>query len=266
MGRDLALLVALHEEASGILKVGHWKKIPSSAYPAIYKSCVGGAQAILVVSGMGRARADRSTREVLEEYGADAVLSLGFAGGLVRGQRAGDLIVAHTLMPAPIPLNGQEDPRRAEPFTSDPALTDESLRVAAGLGLRHRAGICVTASEIVSSFTAKTRLRLATGALAVDMESLWIGLACREWNVPFLAVRSVVDVAERPLPAFAARLVSDNGPRDRWRQALRIMLRPSSIPALIRLRAAALIARESLAAFAVGFISSRTLCETEILS
>ncbi len=254
----MALMVALHEEARGILKAGHWKRTPPSASLSVYEGCVGGAQAVLAVSGVGRACAEASVREILEEYRPSAVLSLGFAGGLIAGQRAGDLIVARTLMPARIAPNGRVDPGGGESFTSDRALTAESLRVAATLGLRHQAGACVTASDIVSNPEAKTRLGLITGALAVETESFWIGLACRERNAHFLTVRSVVDTAEDTLPDFAARFASDTGFGGRWWQALPVMLRPSTIPALIRLGNAASLARNSLTAFTVGFMNLRT--------
>ena len=254
----MALLVALTEEARGILKAGRWRKISSSASQAVYEGRVGGGGAVLAISGVGRACAEAAIREVLQEHRPSAVLSLGFAGGLAAGQRAGDLIVSHTLIPAHVVPNGQQEPSVDRSLDSDRTLTDEALRVVAALGLRHRVGACVTASHIVSNPDVKRRLGLVTGALAVEEESFWIGLVCRERNVPFLAVRSIVDAAERPLPSFAARFALDAKPGSRWRHALSVLLRPWSIPALIRLAHAASEARNSLTAFAVGFLSSPT--------
>ena len=84
-------MVALPEEARGILKSGHWRKVASSGSQPMYERRVGDGEAVLAVSGVGRVRAEAAVREVLDERRPDAVLSLGFAGGLAAGQRAGRL-------------------------------------------------------------------------------------------------------------------------------------------------------------------------------
>ena len=132
------------------------------------------------------------------------------------------------------------------------------MRVSAELGLRHHVGACVTASHVVSSRDAKGQLGLATGALAVEQESYWIGLACRELNVPFFTVRSIIDTAESPLPPFTSRLAQDGKFGGRWRRVVPIMVRPWYIPTFIHLARAASEARDSLTTFTVGFLNSRT--------
>ena len=249
----MALVVALHEEARGILKAGRWRRVESPASPAAYEGEIGGGGAVLAVSGVGRDLAERAVREVLEERRPGAVLSLGFAGGLAAGQRVGDLVVARDLAPAPGASNGP-----GEPLDPDQSLIGEAVRVLESLGLRHQVGGIVTASQIVSGADEKRRLGARTGALAVEEESFWIGAACRDRGVPFLAVRSIVDPVERPLPGFVASFALDAGFRSRLRHMLPIILRPWSIPAALRLGGAASAARDSLTAFAVGFAGSRT--------
>ena len=254
MGGDLALMVALPEEARGILKAGCWSRAASSDSHEIYECRVGGGKAVLVVSGVGRAHAEAATRAVLDERNPSAVLSLGFAGGLVAGQRAGDLVVAQVLIPAEDVLNGYPKPRISEALDTDQTLMDNALCVLATLGLRYRTGTCVTASQVISHPDAKRQLGLDSNALAVEMEGFWVALACHERNVPFLAVRAIVDTVERPLPDFIAASELDAGSWNRWRRGLPFMLRPWSLTALIRLGGAASKARNSLAAFVTGFL------------
>ena len=247
-------MAALPEEARGILKTGRWRKTELPGSQPMYERRVGNGEAVLAISGVGRVRAEAATRSVLEERRPSAVISLGFAGGLAAGQRAGDLVVANVLMPAEGAPNGGQKPRLNESLHTDRALTDNALDVLAASGLRYRAGACVTASEIVSRPDAKARLRLVADALAVEMESFWIGSVCREWETPFLAARAIVDTVERPLPDFIARSAPDAGAWNRRRALFAAMLRPNSLPALIRLGRAASAARNSLAVFAAGFL------------
>jgi adenosylhomocysteine nucleosidase len=249
-------MVALLEEARGILKAGCWSEAASSGSHEIYERRAGDGKVVLVVSGVGRVQAESATRAVLEERRPSAVLSLGFAGGLVADQRAGDLVVARVLIPAEDVLDGDPKPRISEALGADRTLSDKALGVLATLGLRHRTGACVTASRIVSRPEAKRRLGSDTDALAVEMESFWVALACRERNVPFLAVRAVVDTVGRPLPDFLAASEPDASSGNRWRRGLPFMFRPWSLPALIRLGSAASKARNSLAAFTSGFLKA----------
>ena len=254
MAGGLALMVALSEEARGILKAGRWSKIASSRPQAMYERRVGSEETVLTVSGVGRIRAEAAIRTVLEELRPKAVLSLGFAGGLVAGQRAGDLVVARVLIPAGSVSNDDLKPGISEALDADRTLSDKALGVLATLGLRYRTGACVTASRLVSRPETKRRLGLDAKALAVEMESFWIALECHERNVPFLAVRAIVDTAERPLPDFIADSAPDARAGSRWRGALSIMLRPHRIPSLVRLGGAASQARNSLSLFASGFL------------
>lgn len=254
-------MVALHEEARGILKADYWSKAASCGPQEMYECRAGDGQAVLAISGVGKVQAEAATRAILEERRPSAVLSLGFAGGLAADQQAGDLVVARILIPAGSASNGEQKPRLGEALHADRALTDKALNVLAELRVPYRTGACVTASQIVSRPEAKRRLGLDANALAVEMESFWTALACHERNVPFLAVRAIVDTAERPLPDFLATSAPDSGSSNRWQRGLPFMLRPWSLPALIRLGGAASGARKSLTAFTAGFLRawSRTV-------
>ena len=249
MAGCLAFIAALPEEARGILKTGHWRKIASPGPDAMYECHARNEDAILIVSGMGRACAETSISAIAEKHRPSAVLSIGFAGGLVTGQRAGDMIVARTLAPdIATPSN--------ETIHSNQVLTNESLRILAKSGRRHRAGTCVTAPQIVSRPDDKKQLALRSNALAVDMESYWIGMACRERNTPFLAARAIVDTVERPVPKLAYRFASDTNSNAQWKSALHATIHPGSIPELVKLGNSARKARNSLSAFVSDFLDS----------
>ena len=254
MGAGLALLVALPEEARGILKVGDWQRVPSSASLATYRGRVGGAEAILAVSGVGKARAEATAREVIAEHHPDAVVSLGFAGGLTEVLAAGDLVVAETLMSVVIPQNGPL--MVSEPLASNAQLVGVALDTLAEQGLNHQTGSCLTTSHIASNPEEKATLGKTTGALAVEMESYWIGQVCREHNVAFIAVRAIVDSAGHRLPNYASKFAFDAGNKSRWRQTLPALLRPWWIPGLVQLGAASAKAQKGLTAFAVAFLES----------
>ncbi len=257
MNGSVALILALPEEARGILAQSPWQRISAAQLPAVYRSCAGYGEGILAVTGIGRSCAEVAAHRILAEYSPVAALSLGFAGGLVSGLPAGDLVICQSLLPSFAAADGSQQPDPHRIIHCDRFLADAAQRIMADLGLRHRPGIGVTAAQTVASPESKQRLGRDSGALAVDEESFWVGLACQERKVPFLAVRAIVDAAEQRLPDIACRLAADAGSDNRWRRALPALLQPGQLPALIRLARDAAAARNSLTAFAGEFLDSR---------
>ena len=238
----LGIVAALSQEVGGILGLGHWERLPSSAASRLYSGAVGGTDILLSVSGMGRAAAENATEELLQRYNPGAVLSLGFAGGLA----------SHV---APGALVGAEEIVRANAAGGDRLRPDDALLRCARDALTevrtpHSWGHLLTASEVVTSPGDKARLGDQTGALAVDMESAWVGRVCQQHETPFLAVRAVVDAAGDALPPILVDVTAgDSG----LRRVASLLARPWLFPRLLRLARAAARARASLTDFVAAF-------------
>ena len=127
-------------------------------------------------TGLGPRRSADSLRARYAHRPAEAVAVVGFAGALVPGIGAGDVIVATE-------VRGQEQ------VVSCPS-AELLARALRGLGLRVHLGPVATTDHVVHD---TERRRLAeTGAVAVDMESAALARAAR--GAPLIVVRAVVDV------------------------------------------------------------------------
>jgi 4-hydroxy-3-methylbut-2-en-1-yl diphosphate reductase len=131
-------------------------------------------------SGMGPEKARSAAGEIARASGG-ALLVLGFCGGLDAAAVPGEVIVAEELYAAPD--EGHAEARvRCE-------RTGELLGRVTGLGLKVRSGPIVCTSKIV---LGERRAQLhASGAIAVDMESVWLAQAAGAR--PFGVVRVVLD-------------------------------------------------------------------------
>ncbi|MGW2208637.1 phosphorylase family protein [Streptomyces sp. NPDC001781] len=139
-------------------------------------------------TGMGPRAAERSVTERLAGPGAvdTAVLATGFCAGLAPGMHPGDLVVAEET----------RDPRGTVPCTGTDLLVKELRRAVPGRTV-HTGPL--TGSDHVVRGPERSAL-LATGAIAVDMESAAtlrtaVGTGAR----PVAAVRVVVDAPEHEL-------------------------------------------------------------------
>lgn len=131
-------------------------------------------------TGMGTARARESAAALARQPG-DALLVLGFCGGLDERSRPGEVIVAETVCSA---LDEGHAPERVECVDAG-RLTD----LLKSRGLTVRSGEIVCVSKI--ALGERRAELLANGALAVDMESVWLAAGARER--PIAVVRVVLD-------------------------------------------------------------------------
>jgi 4-hydroxy-3-methylbut-2-enyl diphosphate reductase len=131
-------------------------------------------------TGMGPARARLAAGE-LGEQAARAMLVLGFCGGLDESSVPGEVIVAEEVYAAP------GEGHAEEPVACDLAVA--LLGRLTGLGMKVRTGrvVCVSRPAV-----GERRAELQQGgAIAVDMESVWLAAGAR--GRPFGVVRVVLD-------------------------------------------------------------------------
>ncbi len=182
----------------------------------------------MIIRAAPGARAAPAAGELVAE-GAEALLSVGYAGGLSPQLRPGDLILADAVVTP-------EGPRLA---------TDESWR--AWLSELHGVTGAIAASDtVVATLPAKTALYRATGALAVDMESLHVARVAATADIPFMAIRVVLDPWDRALPASALAGTDGAGETRLAPLLASLARRPWEIVDLLRLARDARLADSSL--------------------
>lgn len=136
--------------------------------------------ALVAKTGMGPQRARRAARE-LPDRAAGAMLVLGFCGGLDESSVPGEVIVAEEVYAA------ADEGHPEQPVRCD--LHEQLLPRLTGLGMKVRTGRVVCVSKLA---LGERRAQLqAEGAIAVDMESVW--LAAGAAGRPFGVVRVVLD-------------------------------------------------------------------------
>jgi 4-hydroxy-3-methylbut-2-enyl diphosphate reductase len=163
--------------------------------------------ALVAKTGMGPRRSKDAAVE-LGARGGRAMLVLGFCGGLDEVSVPGEVIVAEEVYAAGDEGHGGEPIRCSA--------THELITLLAGRGMKVRSGRIACVSRL--ALGERRRQLHAGGALAVDMESVWLAPAAADR--PFAVVRVVLDSPSHELlrPRAAAGAV-------RAARALRIVAR-----------------------------------------
>jgi 4-hydroxy-3-methylbut-2-enyl diphosphate reductase len=146
-------------------------------------------------TGMGPARSQAAALTLAQEQ-ADALLVLGFCGGLDDESIPGEVIVAEEVY---VGDQGHDE------TSVHCAATHELIARLAGRGMKVRAGRIACVSRL--ALGERRRQLHAGGAIAVDMESVW--LAAGAGPRPFGVVRVVLDSPSHELmrPQAAAGAV-----------------------------------------------------------
>jgi adenosylhomocysteine nucleosidase len=127
------------------------------------------------------------------------VVSWGLCGALDPRFRPGDLIL------------GAEVVSAGGAVRADEAVTSSMAQRLGGAGARVVVERLAASDAPILTAAAKAELRRATGAVAVDMESLIAGQYALKQRIPFAILRAVADPADRNLPSLALEAVAPDG-------------------------------------------------------
>lgn len=175
---------------------------------AFRRQSAGRADLAILVTGIGRRNAEQAVRDFLQTNAVQTVFTCGFAGGLKPQLNLGSVLFE----------------------TEHPALQQKLEAAGAAAGKFHCADrIAVTVEE-------KTRLRAATHADAVEMESAAVQAVCREFQIPCATVRVISDAADDDLPLDFNQLSKPDLSLDYGKLARAIVRAPKKIPALMKLQ------------------------------
>lgn len=199
-----AIVSAMHEELSAVLELLPDEQKQVAGGREFWVGHLHGQEVVAVLSRIGKVAAATTATALIERFAVDRIVFTGVAGGLAAGVNRGDVVVAdaflqHDLDASPIfpryevPLYGTDR------FATDPDLT-EQLAAAVRQALHgthlHR-GLVVSGDRFVSSAAESQALQQALpAALAVEMEGAAFAQVCRDYGVPFAAVRTVSDRAD----------------------------------------------------------------------
>ena len=192
---------------------------------------------LLAVSGMGGSAAAQSAT-ALVGAGATALASWGMAGGLDPSLAAGTIFLPDEVLApegAPIATAREWRERLASALATQRPVTQGRL---------------LTSRTAIGSPAEKATLFRTTGAVAVDMESLAVAEVASAHQLPFIAVRVIVDSAADALPRAVTAAADNEGHLQIWRLMAALARTPADLAPLLRLASRYRAANRSLAAVA----------------
>jgi nucleoside phosphorylase len=184
------------------------------------KRALGRPELSVLVTGMGPRNARHQFENALKSARPNRVLTCGFAGALDSRLALGTVV-----------FDAEDDASLAAPLATAGA---QPVRFCC-------------APRVATTKGEKQRLRLETGADAVEMESGVIRSLCRERRIPAATIRVISDTAAEDLPLDFNALLSADDRLSAARLFRALLLSPEKLPSLLRLQRQTRLAADNLA-------------------
>lgn len=201
--KSVGILVAMWEEFTPLRK--HWK-LDWTGPGDFFTGKVSGLRVQVALSGVGPGNARRAVQELVSQGQPEALISLGYSGGLKDHLVPGDAIHAQEIETSDGKVYRSEQSGHRLLSVSKLAPSKESKRL---LAEKH------------------------PEAYAVDMESAVVAEAAEQAGLPWRALRVIIDPLGSNLPIDFNRCVSPKGQTAPAKLAREILTHPAQIPALI---------------------------------
>jgi adenosylhomocysteine nucleosidase len=163
-----------------------------------------GVDVVLLQSGIGKVAAAVGTTILLSEYQPDVVINTGSAGGFDSSLNLGDVVISTEVRhhDADVTAFGYEIGQMAQQpaaFLADANLMDVAEKALDQMEDKHAVrGLICTGDAFVCTAERQEFIRKHfPSVIAVEMEASAIAQTCHQFNVPFVVVRAISDVADK---------------------------------------------------------------------
>ncbi|HEX6703260.1 MAG TPA: 5'-methylthioadenosine/adenosylhomocysteine nucleosidase [Albitalea sp.] len=230
----LAIVSAMHEELRALLPALKDAHVVVVAGRQFHTGTLEGHAVVLVRAGIGKVATAVTATLLLADFDVGAIVFTGVAGGIGRGVRVGDVVVArqliqHDMDASPlfprfeVPLTGRA--RFDADAALSAALATSALRCLARaselLGEAHLIDFGIDSPLVHEGLVASGDRFVATAdqsrviaealpdALAVEMEGAALAQVCADFDRPFAVLRTVSDRADDAAHADFTRFIAE---------------------------------------------------------
>ncbi|TDQ38018.1 5'-methylthioadenosine/S-adenosylhomocysteine nucleosidase [Aureibacillus halotolerans] len=197
----IGIIGAMKEEVDAIK---HHMEISQEVQIAdchFYKGTIQGNTVTLCQSGIGKVNAAVSTTLLVQTFSPDMIVNTGSAGGLNEASQVGDVVVADAVQYHDVDVTAfgyalGQVPGMPAVFSAHPGYSEQAIAIAEKTGLTARKGIVSSSDSFMGDATKVQEVKKQfPDVQAVEMEAAAIAQVCERFNVPFVMIRSLSDIA-----------------------------------------------------------------------
>ncbi|MBR6669379.1 MAG: 5'-methylthioadenosine/adenosylhomocysteine nucleosidase [Ruminococcus sp.] len=195
--KTIGIIGAMPSELKGIRELlGNAEIVKKSGFE-FYVSNFEDKKIIHSCCGIAKVNAALCSQAMIYNFGVEAVINTGVAGGMNPNVKVCDVVVSNEVLPHDLDLHFLNDyPPYCGIFKADNKLIDMAVNVCKENNINSFIGRIVSGEAFISSSEVKNDIINRLNPYAVDMESSAIGHCCYLNEVPFVSVRCISDNAD----------------------------------------------------------------------
>lgn len=198
----IGIIGAMEEEVRLLKSKMTVTKEWSEAKADFIEGVLDGVELVLVRCGIGKVNSAITTTLLLAKHDIDLVINTGSAGGIGHGLHIGDVVISSEMAYHDVDATAfgyvvGQVPQMPARYVAKAEVVEATMKAAMKAGLTPVKGLIVTSDSFIAS-KAQKELILTNfpDALAAEMEGAAIAQVCTQFEVPFVIVRAMSDVAD----------------------------------------------------------------------
>jgi adenosylhomocysteine nucleosidase len=217
----IAIIGAMQEEVDEILKLMDYYEQSIIDGCKFYSGKLNNSEVVVLLSGIGKVEAAISTIVCLKNFSVEGIINIGTAGGLRQEQEVFDVVVSTKTAYHDFDLTAFGEVRGFATSryvcVCEPRYIEAFKKVIGEA--RHWIGPIVSGDQFIKEpLIVEQILRAFPDAVCVEMEGAAIAHTAKRFNIPFVILRSLSDIAGRLDNAmtFDEYLVKASAHSARW--------------------------------------------------
>ncbi len=198
----IGIIGAMDEEVELLKQTMEERQEHTIAGYTLYTGLMHGVQVVLLKSGIGKVNAAIGTTLMLQTFQPTCVINTGSAGGFAADLEVGDVVISTEVRHHDVDVTvfGYEHgqvPGLPAAFIADSFLADVAQRCIARMAsINTVKGLIATGDSFMNcpERVAKTREHFPA-MKAVEMEAAAIAQTCHQFDIPFIVIRALSDIA-----------------------------------------------------------------------
>ena len=200
----LGIIGAMDEEVAQIKEKMTDVTVTSVAGMDFYQGKLGGKDAVVVRSGIGKVNAAVCTQILVDDFGVDYVINTGIAGSLKAEINIADIVISSDVLHHDMDASGFGYPLGQIPrmdvlsFEADKHLIDVAKEACTKIlpEIGTHIGRVVSGDQFISDKAVKERISANFDGYCTEMEGAAIAQAAYLNKVPFVILRAISDKAD----------------------------------------------------------------------
>ena len=189
----IGIIFAMEEELNAFLNKVNFNNKSEKYNVTFYEGTYKNIELVLVLSGVGKVNASRTTQLLIDTYNPKYIFNIGVAGAVSLNLNVLDIVVANELLQHDFDITIFNHEKGYIPGVGVRIPCDEFLLSLAKKRKDVFKGLVASGDIFITDTNMGAKINKKFNALCVEMEGAAIAQVCHLCDVPFLAIKCISD-------------------------------------------------------------------------